>query len=97
MRSDNMTLLEVGRVCIKKYGRDAGCRAVITAVEGNGFVKIATSERTKDRKCNPAHLEFLNEKIDPANKELLMKTLGVTEKKAPAKAQPAPAKGKVAK
>lgn len=75
-------LLEVGRVCIKKYGRDAGSRAVITAVQPDGFVKIMTADRQKERKCNPAHLEFLNEVVDTKNRELVFKTLGVQEKTA---------------
>jgi ribosomal protein L14E/L6E/L27E len=73
-------LLEVGRVCIKKYGRDAGSRAVITAVGADG-VRIISAERTKERRCNPAHLEYLNEVIDPKNSELVKKTLGIKEKK----------------
>ncbi|MCW6160212.1 MAG: hypothetical protein LVQ95_03955 [Candidatus Micrarchaeales archaeon] len=72
-------LLEVGRVCIKKYGRDAGSRAVITAVDKNA-VRIISADRPKERKCNPAHLEFLNEIIDVKNKELVNKTLGIKEK-----------------
>lgn len=74
-------LMQVGRVCIKKYGRDAGSRAVITAVESNGGVRVMTAIRPKERKCNPSHLEFLNEVIDVKNKELVTKTLGIQEKK----------------
>jgi ribosomal protein L14E/L6E/L27E len=74
-------LLEVGRICVKKYGRDAGSRAVITSVGKDGTVMIMTAIRPKERKCNTAHLEFLNEVIDMKNKEHVMKTLGVQEKK----------------
>lgn len=75
-----MTLLEVGRLCIKKYGRDAGSKAVVTEVLSNGFVKVLTAKRSKrERKCNPSHLEFLSEKIDVKDKATLYKTLGVTE------------------
>ena len=73
-------LLQVGRVCIKKLGRDAGSRAVITATDGKGNVRIVSAARMKERRCNPAHLEFLNETIDVNNKELVNKTLGVKEK-----------------
>lgn len=73
-------LLETGRICIKKYGRDAGSRAVVTKVLDNGFVSIITAERQKERKCNPRHLEFLNEKIDPNDKALVNKTLGIKPK-----------------
>ncbi len=74
-------LLEIGRVCIKKYGRDAGKRAVITKIESDGFVKVVTESRQKERRCNPRHLEFLNQKIDINNKETLEKTLGISEKR----------------
>ena len=74
-------LLEVGRVCVKKYGRDAGSRAVITAVMPNGFVKIITATRSKkERLCNPKHLEFLKETIDTKNKDQVTKTLGIMER-----------------
>ncbi len=74
-------LLEAGRVCIKKYGRDAGSRAVVMSVGSDGFPMILTSTRyKKERRCNPSHLEFLNESVDTKNKELVMKALGVEEK-----------------
>lgn len=74
-------LLEVGRVCVKKYGRDAGSRAVITAVMPDGFVKIITATRSKkERRCNPRHLEFLKETIDMKNKDQVTKTLGIIER-----------------
>ncbi|MCL4373648.1 MAG: 50S ribosomal protein L14e [Candidatus Marsarchaeota archaeon] len=69
-------LLEPGRVCIKKYGRDAGSRAVVTKVLDNGFVNIITAKRKKERRCNTKHLEFLNKTIDISNKELVNKELG---------------------
>lgn len=73
-------LLETGRVCIKKYGRDAGSRAVIVGIEKDGFVKIISSKRQKERRCNPNHLEFLNEVVDVKSKDLINKTLGIESK-----------------
>lgn len=70
-------MLEPGRVCIKRYGRDAGSRAVVVKVLDSGFVSIITSVRQKERKCNPKHLEFLGERIDINDKALVNKTLGV--------------------
>ncbi len=87
-----MALIEVGRVCIKKYGRDAGSRAVITQVQGKGMVMIVSEGRPKERKCNSAHLEYLNESIDPKNKDQLSKIIGIKEQPQRAKAQPAKAK-----
>ena len=67
-------------MCIKKYGRDAGSRAVIMAVEKGGFVKIMTAKRPAERRCNTSHLEFLNEKVDVKNREQINKALGIPER-----------------
>ena len=82
-----MVLVEKGRVCIKRFGRDAGEKAVITKVIDKNFVGIVTKTRPKERKCNIKHLEFLNEKIDVGNKELLDKTLGISKREHPEKEQ----------
>lgn len=76
-----MALVEQGRVCIKKFGRDAGDKAVITKVIDANYVNVITSSRLKQRKSNIKHLEFLNEKIDPTNKEQLAKALEVEASK----------------
>lgn len=76
-----MPLIEVGRICIKKYGRDAGSRAVVTKVIDKNFVSIMTSIRSRERRCNVKHLEFLNEKIEVANKEQLAKALEIEQNK----------------
>ncbi len=70
-------LLEPGRVCIKKYGRDAGSRAIITKVLDDGFVSIITAKRKKERRCNPKHLEILNRTVDINSKEQINKELGI--------------------
>lgn len=75
-----MTLLETGRICIKKYGRDAGSKAVITGMGKNGFVTVLTAKRSKkERPCNPNHLEFLAEKVDVKDRQAVNKALGITE------------------
>jgi ribosomal protein L14E/L6E/L27E len=76
-----LALIEVGRVCVKKFGRDAGSRAVITKVIDRNFVNIITAERQKERRCNVKHLEFLGEKVDISNSEQLSRVLGVEIKK----------------
>ena len=81
-----MALIEVGRVCIKKYGRDAGSRAVVTKVLDKNFVNIITAVRQKERRCNTNHLEFLKESINVNDKELVNKTLGIEEKEVHNKA-----------
>lgn len=82
-----MPLIEVGRVCIKKQGRDAGSKAVVTKVVDGNFVTIVSSTRLKDRKCNVKHLEFLAEKIDPKDKAMLAQSLEIDEQKLSAPAQ----------
>ena len=77
-----MALIEVGRVCIKKFGRDAGSKAVITKMVDKGHVHIVTSIRPHDRKCNVNHLEFLNEKVDPKSEEQLYRALEIERPKA---------------
>ena len=72
-----MALVEAGRVCVKKFGRDAGKRAVVTKVVDANFVNVVTSVRLKERRCNVKHLEFLSEKVDPKSKEQLAKALEI--------------------
>ena len=85
-----MALIEEGRVCIKKFGRDAGSKAAITKVVDDKFVMVVTSIRPKERKCNVAHLEYLPEKIDTKNKAQLAKSLDIDEAKL--KEEPKPKK-----
>jgi ribosomal protein L14E/L6E/L27E len=70
-------LVETGRVCIKKYGRDAGSRAVITKIDDENFVRIITAKRKKERRCNTKHLEFLNEKVNLGSQDEVNRALGV--------------------
>lgn len=62
-----MPLLEEGRVAVKKLGRDAGDKVVVTKVMDRNFVMIKSHSRPKERKCNIKHLEFLNEKVNAGN------------------------------
>ncbi|MBW2970024.1 50S ribosomal protein L14e [Candidatus Woesearchaeota archaeon] len=54
-------MIEVGRVCLKIAGRDAGLKCVVVDVLDN-FVLI--DGQTRRRKCNPVHLEPLDQKLD---------------------------------
>ena len=67
-------------MCIKRYGRDAGCKAVVSKVMEGNFVMIMTSKRMKQRRCNCSHLEFLNEIVDLKNNSEVKKALGVVDK-----------------
>lgn len=48
-------MMEIGRVCVKIAGRDAGTRCVIVKVLDDTFVRIDGEARA--RKCNLKHLE----------------------------------------
>jgi len=61
-----MTGLEVGRVCIKTAGREAGKLCVVVKGVDSTFVMITGPKSlttVKRRKCNIAHLEPLDTKI----------------------------------
>ncbi|MCD4666365.1 50S ribosomal protein L14e [archaeon] len=51
----------VGRLCVKIAGREAGKKCVVVDEVSNSFVLIDGD--VKRRKCNINHLEFLNEKV----------------------------------
>jgi ribosomal protein L14E/L6E/L27E len=76
-----MPLIEVGRVCAKKYGRDASSRAVITKIIDGNFVEIISSSRPKPRKCNVKHLEFFNERIDANDRAAVAKAIEIDPSK----------------
>lgn len=49
-------MMEVGRVCVKLAGREAGKRCVIVEVIDDNFVVVA-GLGVKRRRCNSSHLE----------------------------------------
>jgi large subunit ribosomal protein L14e len=55
-------MYEIGRICLKIAGRDAGKKCVIVDIIDDKFVMI--DGETRRRKCNIIHLEPLNETID---------------------------------
>lgn len=59
--------IEVGRVCVKTKGRDAGKYCVITGIVDNSFVTISGPKKLngiKTKKCNATHLVYTEKKID---------------------------------
>lgn len=48
-------MFDVGRICIKIAGRDAGQKCVIVSKDEDSFVTI--DGQTRRRKCNVCHLE----------------------------------------
>ena len=76
-----MPTIEPGRVCVKKYGRDAGDKAVILKVIDDNFVNIVTATRPKARKCNVNHLEILGQKVNAESAEEIAKALEIPKDK----------------
>ncbi len=54
-------MIEIGRICVKIAGRDAGLKCVVVEVLDKNFVLI--DGQTRRRKCNSAHLEPLDQKL----------------------------------
>ena len=62
-----MPAMEVGRICVKVVGREAGKRCVIADVVDKNFVLVTgpkTVSGVKRRRVNVNHLEPTGEKID---------------------------------
>jgi len=57
-----MTLFDVGRVCVKIAGRDAGKKCVVVDVVDSAYVLV--DGETRRKKVNTKHLEPLAEIID---------------------------------
>jgi len=93
-----MALIEVGRLCVKIAGRDAGRECVIVDVQDKNFVLI--DGNTRRRKCNVDHLELLPSKADVkkgASHEEVVKALEALGIKALPKSPPKAAKPKAEK
>ena len=54
-------MIEIGRICVKTAGRDAGLKCVIVDVLDDKFVLI--DGETRRRKCNILHLEPLKDTV----------------------------------
>jgi large subunit ribosomal protein L14e len=54
-------MIEIGRLCVKTAGRDAGLKCVIVDILDDKFVLI--DGETRRRKCNVLHLEPLKDVV----------------------------------
>lgn len=62
-----MPAIEVGRICVKISGREAGRKCVIVDIIDENFVIITGPKSisgVKRRRCNINHLEVLDKKIN---------------------------------
>ena len=55
--------MEVGRVCVKLAGHEAGRRCVIVEVLDDTYV-VVSGPGIKRRRCNIAHLEPAGKKVE---------------------------------
>ncbi len=56
-------VVDVGRVCVKTVGHEAGKRCVVVEVLDGTFV-VVTGPKVKRRRCNIAHLEPTDKKLE---------------------------------
>lgn len=62
-----MPAIEVGRICVKIAGREAGRKCVIVDIIDENYVLVTGPKKVngvKRRRCNINHLEALDKKID---------------------------------
>ncbi len=89
-------MYEIGRICVKIAGRDAGQTCVIIDVLDDSYVMI--DGQTRRKKCNLKHLEPLNKIVNidknASNDEIIaaLKTEGIecSAKKASTKGAAVP-------
>lgn len=60
-REGEVKMIELGRICVKTAGRDAGCRCVVVDILDDNYVMI--DGETRRRRCNIDHLEPLDQVI----------------------------------
>lgn len=58
-----MPAIEVGRICVKTSGREAGEKCVIIEIIDDKFVEVVGTA-IKNRRCNIKHLEPVDQVID---------------------------------
>ena len=71
-----MPAIEVGRICMKISGREAGEKCVIVEIIDDKFVEVVGSN-VKNRRCNTKHLEPLDQvmEIKSENPDEIVKEL----------------------
>jgi len=64
--NDEMSALDVGRICVKTFGREAGAKCVIVDVVDKSFVLVTGPKELtgiKRRRANVKHLEATGEAL----------------------------------
>lgn len=57
-------MIEIGRLCVKLVGRDAGKECLIVDILDKNKNFVLIDGNTRRRKCNTDHLEILPQKAD---------------------------------
>jgi len=82
-------MIDIGRICVKIAGRDAGKKCVIIDTVDKNTVLI--DGETRRRKCNIAHLELLEQTVKVskgASHDAVAAALGITARKPKVRAKP---------
>lgn len=64
-----MPAIEVGRVCVKIAGREAGEKCVIVEVIDDKFVEVVGTS-IKNRRCNIRHLEPIDQTVEIKSEDI---------------------------
>ncbi|MEM3507032.1 MAG: 50S ribosomal protein L14e [Candidatus Bathyarchaeia archaeon] len=81
-----MPAIEVGRICVKTFGREAGKKCVIVDIIDKNFVLVTGPKQltgVRRRRANIKHLEVTEEKIKikkGASDEEVLKALEKSQK-----------------
>ena len=62
-----MVAVEVGRICVKTFGREAGSKCIIVDLMDDNFVVITGPREVngvKRRRANVKHIEITNDKVN---------------------------------
>jgi large subunit ribosomal protein L14e len=90
-----MPAIEIGRVCVKTHGREAGQRCIVVDIVDENFVLISGPKKltgVRRRRTNVRHLEPTQEKIQiktGASDDDLLKIMGNGKSKEEPEPKPA--------
>jgi large subunit ribosomal protein L14e len=90
-----MPAIEIGRVCVKTHGREAGQRCVVVDIVDENFVLISGPKKltgVRRRRTNVRHLEPTQEKVKiktGASDDDLLKIMGDGKSKEQPEPKPA--------
>ena len=90
-----MPAIEIGRICVKTHGREAGQRCVVVDIVDENFVLISGPKNltgVRRRRTNVRHLEPTQEKVQiktGASDDDLLKVMGNGKSKEQPEPKPA--------